>query len=84
MDYENRRDTGDPKKLVNDSSAALNKWLKPLASERCVVHSSRHSMRDRLRTVECPNGLGALAYVSGLSFTNNHFVRCEFSIPIHY
>ena len=36
-------------------AAALNKWLKPLVSEGCVVHSFRHSMRDRLRAVECPN-----------------------------
>ena len=39
---------------ANSASAALNKWLKPLVSEGCVVHSFRHSMRDRLRTVECP------------------------------
>ena len=38
----------------NSASAALNKWLKPLVSEGCVVHSFRHSMRDRLRAVECP------------------------------
>ena len=68
MDYENWRDPGDPKKLVNNSSAVLNKWLKPLVSEECVVHPSRHSMRDRLRADECPNGLGAIAYVSGLFF----------------
>ena len=39
---------------ANSASAALNKWLKPLVSEGCVVHSFRHSMRDRLRAVECP------------------------------
>ena len=38
----------------NSASAALNKWLKPMVSEGCVVHSFRHSMRDRLRAVECP------------------------------
>ena len=26
----------------------------PLVSEGCVLHSFRHSMRDRLRVVECP------------------------------
>ncbi|MDC0398690.1 site-specific integrase [Alphaproteobacteria bacterium] len=37
----------------NSASAALNKWLRSHAPEGCVVHSFRHSMRDRLRTVEC-------------------------------
>jgi integrase len=36
------------------ASAALNKWMKPYVPEDCVVHSFRHSMRDRLRAVECP------------------------------
>ena len=39
---------------ANSASAALNKWLKPLVNEGCVVHSFRHAMRDRLRAVECP------------------------------
>ena len=39
---------------ANSASAALNKWLKPMVSEGSVVHSFRHSMRDRLRAVECP------------------------------
>ena len=39
---------------ANSARAALNKWLKPLVIEGCVVHSFRHSMRDRLRAVECP------------------------------
>ena len=39
---------------TNSASAALNKWLKAHAPEGCVVHSFRHSMRDRLRAVECP------------------------------
>ena len=38
----------------NSASATLNKWLKPMVSEGSVVHSFRHSMRDRLRAVECP------------------------------
>jgi integrase len=38
----------------NSASAALNKWLRNHAPEGCVVHSFRHSMRDRLRAVECP------------------------------
>jgi integrase len=39
---------------ANSASAALNKWLKPMVPERCTMHSFRHSMRDRLRAVECP------------------------------
>ena len=38
----------------NSASAALNKWPRTHAPEGCVVHSFRHSMRDRLRAVECP------------------------------
>jgi integrase len=38
----------------NSASAALNKWLKPRVPDGCVIHSFRHSLRDRLRTVECP------------------------------
>jgi integrase/uncharacterized protein YcgL (UPF0745 family) len=40
---------------ANSASAALNKWLKPRVSGHAVVHSLRHSMRDRLRAAECPS-----------------------------
>jgi len=39
---------------ANSASAALNKWLKGYVSQGCTIHSFRHSMRDRLRAVECP------------------------------
>ncbi|MEX0301977.1 MAG: DUF6538 domain-containing protein [Leisingera sp.] len=39
---------------ANAASAALNKWIKQMAPEGCTMHSFRHSMRDRLRAVECP------------------------------
>jgi integrase len=39
---------------ANSASAAINKWLKPRVPEGYVIHSFRHSMRDRLRAVECP------------------------------
>lgn len=39
---------------ANAASAALNKWLKPYAPEGATMHGFRHSMRDRLRAVECP------------------------------
>ena len=38
---------------VNSASAELNKWLKPRVPEACVIHFFRHSIRDRLRVVEC-------------------------------
>lgn len=39
----------------NSASAALNKWLKSYVPDGCNIHSFRHSMRDRLRTVNCPS-----------------------------
>ena len=42
---------------ANSASAALNKWLKPRVNEDAVVHRLRHSMRDRLRAVECPSDI---------------------------
>ena len=38
----------------NSASASLNKWVKRKINRDLVVHSLRHAMRDRLRTVECP------------------------------
>ena len=43
-----------PTSNANSASAAINKWLKPRVPEGCVIHSFRHSLRDRLRAVECP------------------------------
>ena len=40
---------------ANSASAALNKWLKGYVSKGQSIHSFRHSMRDRLREVECPS-----------------------------
>ena len=42
---------------ANSASAALNKWMKPRLKEGAVIHSFRHSMRDRLRAVECPSDI---------------------------
>jgi hypothetical protein len=33
----------------------LNKWLKSKIGQGYTIHSFRHSMRDRLRAVECPS-----------------------------
>ena len=38
----------------NSASAALNKWLSSYVDEGFVMHSFRHSLRDRLRSAECP------------------------------
>ena len=38
---------------ANSASAALNQWLRRRLPEGCVIHSFRHSLRDRLRAVEC-------------------------------
>jgi len=42
---------------ANSASAALNKWLKPRLPQGCVIHSFRHSLRDRLRAIECPSDI---------------------------
>ena len=47
----NRRDITNS----NSASAALNKWLHHYVPHGCTMHSFRHSMRDRLRAVECPS-----------------------------
>jgi len=40
---------------TNSASAALNKWLKLRVPMNCVIHSFRHSIRDRLRAINCPS-----------------------------
>lgn len=42
---------------ANSASAALNKWLGDHVPEGCVVHSFRHSFRDRLRAIQCPSDI---------------------------
>ena len=41
------QDINDHFSNANSASAALNKWLKPYVPENCVIHSFRHSFRDR-------------------------------------
>ena len=48
--YCNNRDC-----KANSASAALNKWLKQTIGDGYVMHSFRHSMRDRLRALNCPS-----------------------------
>ena len=42
---------------ANSASAALNKWIKSTVGNGNVVHGLRHSLRDRLRAVECPSDI---------------------------
>jgi integrase len=42
---------------ANSASAALNKWIKPFVPSGCSMHSFRHSMRDRLRAIQCPSDI---------------------------
>ena len=42
---------------ANSASAALNKWLKQYVAIGCTMHSFRHSLRDRLRSVQCPSDI---------------------------
>ena len=37
------------------ASNTLNKWLRKHVPSGCVMHSFSHSMRDRLRAVDCPS-----------------------------
>jgi integrase len=51
------RYTKTGKTNANSASAALNKWLGGIVTEGSVIHSFRHSLRDRLRAVECPSDI---------------------------
>ena len=42
---------------ANSASATINKWLKLRVPEGFVIHSFRHSLRDRLRAVQCPSDM---------------------------
>ena len=53
---------------TNSASAALNKWLKSRVPNHCVVHSFRHSMRDRLRAINCPSEM--IDQIGGWSSSN--------------
>ena len=62
---------------ANSASAALNKWLKTKIGQVYTIHSFRHSMRDRLRAVECPSEVidqigGWLTHGVGASYGLGH------------
>ena len=41
----------------NSASSSLNKWIKGLGYGDYTMHCFRHSLRDHLRTVECPSDI---------------------------
>ena len=55
--YALPRYTSHIKTNTNSASAALNKWLKEQLIGDYVIHGFRHSIRDRLRAVECPSDI---------------------------
>ena len=57
---------------ANSASAALNKWMKATIGKGYVVHGLRHSLRDRLRAVECPSDI--IDAIGG--WTNNRHWSC--------
>ena len=62
---------------ANSASAALNKWLKGKIGQAYTIHSFRHSMRDRLRAVDCPSEVidqigGWLTHGVGNSYGNGY------------
>ena len=64
---------------ANSASAALNKWLKSKIGRDYTIHSFRHSMRDRLREVECPSEIidqigGWLTHGIGASYGKGYSV----------
>ena len=64
----------------NSASAMLNKWLKLNIGEQYVIHSLRHSLRDRLRAVDCPSEVadalgGWSAKTVGQSYGTGHNLK---------
>ncbi len=55
--YAFPRYTNENKCNANSASNGLNKWQKPRIPNDCVIHSFRHSLRDRLRAVQCPSDI---------------------------
>ena len=65
---------------ANSASAALNKWLKIKIGPAYTIHGFRHSMRDRLRAVECPSDVidqigGLLTQGVGNSYGEGYLVN---------
>ena len=55
--YAFSRYCSEERTKANSASGALNKWLHTHIGNQSVIHSFRHSFRDRLRAVECPSDI---------------------------
>jgi integrase len=64
---------------ANSASGALNKWLKERVLKGNVIHSFRHSFRDRLRAVGCPYDVVSLIVSVGNSA--RRFCQPSYFIP---
>ena len=74
--------TNETKSNGNSASAALNKWIKQY-TEQGVIHSFRHSFRDRLREaqvdLELTDQLGGWASASiGQSYGSGHTLKQKY------
>ncbi|HRK39578.1 MAG TPA: tyrosine-type recombinase/integrase [Burkholderiaceae bacterium] len=55
---------------ANSASAALNKWAKQIITDdNKTMHSFRHTLRDRLRAVQCPEPIAKA--IGGWSSNND-------------
>ena len=68
---------------ANSASAALNKWLQARIGVSYSIHSFRHSLRDRLREIQCPSDIidqigGWLIPGTGANYGNGFGIRVMF------
>jgi integrase len=54
---------------ANSASASINKWLKR-DFDGLTAHCLRHTLRDRLRAVECP--MDMIDQIGGWRISGNH------------
>lgn len=67
---------------ANSASAALNKWMKATIGKGYVVHGLRHSLRDRLRAVECPSDIIDAIGVDGQTTGIGHACGNGYSVDV--
>ena len=76
---------------ANSASAALNKWMKKVIDDDFIVHGLRHSLRDRLRAVECPSDIidaiggwttTGIGHAYGKGYTVDILAKCMRKIEV--